>query len=133
MNTDSISDMLTRIRNAQAVGHKTVIFPFSKIKFELAKILSAKEFIGAVSEKEKGPKKKIEVVLNYKDAKNTIPKIQGIIRVSRGGQRIYVGKKDLLAISKGRGIAILTTSQGLMIDREAKRKGTGGEIICKIW
>lgn len=133
MNIDSISDMLTRIRNAQAVGHKTVIFPFSKIKFELAKILSAEEFIGAVSEKEKGSKRKIEVVLNYKDAKNTIPKIQGIIRVSRGGQRIYVGKKDLLAISKGRGIAILTTSQGLMIDREAKKKRTGGEIICKIW
>lgn len=133
MNTDSISDMLTRIRNAQAVGHKTVIFPFSKIKFELAKILSAEEFIGAVSEKEKGSKKKIEVVLNYKDAKNTIPKIQGIIRISRGGQRIYSGKKDLLAISRGRGIAILTTSQGLMIDREARKKGTGGEIICKIW
>ena len=133
MNTDPISDMLTRIRNAQAVGHKTVIFPFSKIKFELAKIISNEGFIGAVLEKEKGAKKKIEVVLKYKDAKNTIPKIQGLIKVSRGGQKIYAGRKDLMAISKGRGIAILTTSQGLTIDREARKKRIGGEVICKVW
>lgn len=125
--------MLTRTRNAQAVGHKTVNFVHSKIKFELAKILSKEGYVGAIKESGKGVTKEIEMVLKYKDERNTIPKIQGLIRISRSGQRIYVVKKDLIKYSQGRGLIILTTSSGLMTDKEAKKKGLGGELICRVF
>lgn len=130
---DPISNVLTKIRNAQAVGHKIVSFPFSKINFELVKILSAEGYLGNVKESGKGTKKEIEIGLKYKDDKNTVPKIENSIRVSRGSQRIYVAKKDLGKISQGRGIVILTTSSGLMTSRDAYKKGIGGEVICKIF
>ena len=133
MNIDPISDMLTHIRNAQAVGHKTVDFPYSKIKFELAKILNKEGYLGEVKELGKGIHRLIEVGLKYKDARNTSSKIQGLMRVSRSGQRIYVAKKDLIKFSQGRGIIVLTTSTGLMTGREAQKKGLGGEIICRIF
>jgi small subunit ribosomal protein S8 len=133
MNIDPISDMLTRIRNAQAVGHETVNFTYSKIKFELAKILNAGGYLGAIKELGKGVTREIEVVLKYKDERNTIPKIQGLMRISRSGQRIYVAKKDLIQYSQGRGLIILTTSSGLMNDKEAKKKGLGGELICRVF
>lgn len=133
MNIDPISDMLTCIRNAQAVGYKTVSFPYSKIKFELAKILNNEGYLGGVKEIGKGIDKEIEVVLRYRDARNTSSKIQGLMRVSRSGQRIYVAKKDLIKFSQGRGVVILTTSAGLMTDREARKKGIGGEIICRVF
>ena len=125
--------MLTRIRNAQAVGHKTVGFPHSKIKFELAKILNTEGYIEAIKDFGKGTKKEIEIVLKYKDERNTIPKIQGLLRISRSGQRIYVAKKDLIKFSQGRGVIVLTTSSGLMTDHDAKKKGLGGELICRIF
>lgn len=130
---DQIADMLTRIRNAQAVSHKTVSFSFSKIKFELASILHKQGFVSAVSKKGRGIKKEIELTLKYKDDKNTIPFIQGLIRISKLGQRMYVGKKELGKFLRERGITILSTSQGLMTTKEAKKKNTGGEIICRIW
>jgi len=133
MNIDPISDMLTRIRNAQAVGHKTVNLTHSKIKFELAKILNTAGYLGAVKELGKGVTKEIEITLKYKDERNTIPKIQGLMRISKSGQRIYVAKKDLIQYSQGRGLIILTTSSGLMDDKEAKRKGLGGELICRVF
>ncbi|MFH1129191.1 MAG: 30S ribosomal protein S8 [Patescibacteria group bacterium] len=133
MNIDPISDMLTRTRNAQAVGHKTVNLVHSKIKFELARILSTEGYVGAVKELGKGVTREIEMVLKYKDERNTIPKIQGLMRISRSGQRIYVAKKDLIRYSQGRGIIILTTSSGLMTDKEAKKKGLGGELICRVF
>ena len=133
MNIDPISDMLTRIRNSQAVGHKTVSFLHSKIKLELAKILNDEGYISNIKELGKGVKKEIEVVLKYKDERNTIPKIQGLLRISRSGQRIYVAKKDLINFSQGRGLIILTTSSGLMTDKNAKKKGLGGEIICRVF
>ncbi len=125
--------MLTRIRNAQAVGHKTVSFVYSKIKFELAKILSAEGYIGTVKETGKGVTREIEATLKYRDERNTMPKIQGLIRISKSGQRIYVAKKDLIKYSQGRGLIILTTSAGLMTDKEAKKKGLGGELICRVF
>jgi len=133
MNIDPISDMLTRIRNAQAVGYKTVSFPYSKIKFELAKILNNEGYLDGAKETGKETHKEIEVMLKYKDVRNTFPKIQGLMRISRSGQRIYVAKKDLIKFSQGRGVVVLTTSSGLMTDREAKKKGVGGEIICRIF
>jgi small subunit ribosomal protein S8 len=125
--------MLIRIKNAQAVGHQTVSLPFSKMKFTLAQILNSHGYLGIVRETEKGARKKIEVSLKYRDKKNTLPVIQGIERISRSGQRIYVNKKELTGISRGQGIAILTTSSGLMIDKDAKKMGIGGEVICRIW
>jgi small subunit ribosomal protein S8 len=130
---DPISDMLTRIRNAQAVGHKTVNFAHSKVKLELAKILNIEGYLGSIKELGKETTKEIEVVLKYKDDRNTIPKIQGLMRISRSGQRIYVAKKDLTKYSQGRGLIILTTSSGLITDKEAKKKGLGGELICRVF
>lgn len=130
---DPISDMLTRIRNAQAVGHKTVDFPFSKIKFELANILNNEKYLGAVSKKGKTTDKKIEVVLKYKDERCKKPVIQGLKRISMPGQRIYASKKELGRISRERGAVILSTSQGIMTVKDAKKKNTGGEVLFIIW
>jgi small subunit ribosomal protein S8 len=130
---DPISDMLTRIRNAQTVGHKTVSFPFSKIKFSLAQIISKQEFIGNVSKKGRGIKRTIEIVLKYKDDRAKISAIQGLKRISKPGQRIYASNRELGKFLKEQGIIILSTSQGLMTAKEARKKGAGGEIICKIW
>lgn len=130
---DPISDMLTRIRNAQTVGHKTVSFPFSKIKFSLAQIISKQEFIGNVSKKGRGIKRIIEIVLKYKDDRAKISAIQGLKRISKPGQRIYASNRELGKFLKEQGIIILSTSQGLMTAKEARKKGAGGEIICKIW
>jgi small subunit ribosomal protein S8 len=130
---DPISDMLTRIRNAQAVGHKTVDFPFSKIKFELASIFNQEGYISNILKKGRGVQRKIEIVLKYKDDKNTIPFIQDLKRVSKPGQRIYIGRKDLNKFSKDRGITILSTSQGLIILKNARKKGVGGEVLCRLW
>jgi small subunit ribosomal protein S8 len=133
MHIDPISDMLTRIRNAQAIGHKIVSFAHSKIKLELASILDKEGYLDGIKEMGKGIKKEIEVGLRYKDARNTIPKIQGILRVSKSGQRIYATKKELSGFSQGRGIIVLTTSSGLMTDKDARKKGLGGEIICRVF
>ncbi len=130
---DPISDMLTRIRNAQAVGYKTVEFPYSKIKLDLAEILGHEGFLGSVSKKGRGIQREIEVVLKYKGEKIKNPVISGLKRVSKPGQRIYVGKKDLYRFSRERGIVILSTSQGLMTINDARKKGVGGEVLCKVW
>lgn len=130
---DPVADMLTRIRNAQAVGHKTVNFPFSKIKFELANILNKEGFLGNVSKKGRSIKRTIEVALKYKDEKNTIPEIQGLKRISKSGQRVYTSKRELGKFLKERGVTVLSTSQGLMTAKEAKKKGLGGEVLCRIW
>ncbi|MFZ5559628.1 MAG: 30S ribosomal protein S8 [Patescibacteria group bacterium] len=130
---DPIADMLTQIRNAQAVGHKTVDLPFSKIRFEMANILNSEGYIGSVSKKGRGVKRDIEIVLKYKDNKNKRPFIQELKRVSKPGQRIYIGKKELGKFIKERGIIILSTSQGLMTIKEAKKRGVGGEILCRVW
>jgi small subunit ribosomal protein S8 len=130
---DPISDMLTRIRNAQAVGHKTVDFPFSKIKFELANILSNEKYLGAISKKGKTTDKKIEVTLKYKDEKCRKPFIQGLRRISKSGQRVYVSKKGLGPISRERGVVVLSTSQGIMTLGDARKKNTGGEVLFIVW
>jgi len=129
---DPIADMLTRIRNAQAVGLSTVNIPFSRIKFSLAKILVKEGFIKKAEKKGRGIQRKIELILQYEDDKKMIPRIQILKRISKSGQRIYTKKKWLDEFSKKHSIAILSTSQGLMTDRESKKKGVGGEILCEI-
>ncbi|MFH1671500.1 MAG: 30S ribosomal protein S8 [Candidatus Portnoybacteria bacterium] len=127
---DSISDMLTRIRNAQAVGHKTVIFPFSKVKLEIAKTLEKEGFIGKIEIKGKKVRKEIEVVLKYE--KNR-PIITTIKRISKPGRRMYIKKDQIRPIRQGYGISIISTPSGVMSNKEAKKKGLGGEIICQVW
>lgn len=131
--TDPISDMLTRIRNAQMVGHLDVEFPFSKIKFALAKILAKEGFLKKVDKTGKKNKRIITVELLYTDAKRTSPKITQIKRISKSGKREYVKSKDIYPVLGGRGINIISTSKGLMTGKEARNKKLGGEIICEIW
>jgi len=128
--TDPITDMLNRIRNAQAVFHSTVNVPFSNLKYEIAKILEKSGFIEKAEKKGKRVKKIIEITLKYE---NKIPAISGLKRVSKPGQRIYKNKRELKPIKGGYGIAIISTSKGLMTDREARRQKLGGEVICEIW
>ncbi|MBL7155271.1 MAG: 30S ribosomal protein S8 [Candidatus Portnoybacteria bacterium] len=127
---DPISDMLIRIKNAQAVSHQTVNVPFSKIKFNLAKVLEKEGLIEAITTQGRKIKKIIEIKLKYEKAQ---PAIKEIKRISKPGQRIYLKKSQVKPIRQGYGLAIISTSQGLMTNKEAKKKGLGGEILCEIW
>lgn len=130
MATDSITDMLTRIRNAQAVSHPEVDIPFSQLNYKIAKVLESEGFIEKVSRKGRKPKKIIRIVLKYKDKKGVI---SGLKRISKPGQRIYLKVKDIRPIRTGFGMAIISTPKGLMTDKTARKKRLGGEIICEIW
>lgn len=126
---DPIGDFLSQIKNAQAVKHETVKVPFSKIRYEIAKLLAKEDFIKKV--KKKGRKKKnLLITLNYEDGK---PKIVNLRRVSKPGRRVYTSAKDLNPVRGGYGISIVSTSKGLMTDKEARSKNLGGEVICEIW
>lgn len=127
---DPISDMLTRIRNAQAVKKETVIIPFSKIKWSIAEILKENKFIDSLEKKGKAPWKSIAVNLKYENGE---PVIRGLKRVSRPGQRVYVNAKNLKSVKSGFGISIVSTPSGIMTNLEAKKKNLGGELICEIW
>ena len=128
--TDPIADMLNRIRNGQAAKKETVELPFSAMKYGLAKILAAKGFIKNAEFRGKKPKKLIEISLRYT---NKIPAISGVKRISKPGQRMYVSAQDIKRVRSGYGIAILSTSKGLMADREAKKENVGGEMLCEVW
>lgn len=127
---DSISDMLTRIRNAQAVLHQTAVIPFSKLKFNLAKILEKAGWFDEVSVKGRKVQKFIEIRLKYESGK---PVIGALKRISRPGQRIYLKKNEIRAVNQGYGLSIISTSGGLMTDKEARKNGLGGEVICQVW
>ncbi len=127
---DPISDMLTSIRNALAVNHSTVTVPFSKLKYEIAKILEREKFVEKIEKKRKKIKKTILITLKYIDK---MPAISGLKRVSKPGQRIYLSAKKIKKVKGGYGIAIISTSRGLMTDREARKNKLGGEVICEIW
>ena len=131
MHTDPIADMLTRVRNAQAVKKSEVLIPFSKLKFEIAKILKHENYIEELSKVEETKFPQIKIVLKYKDKKE--PVIKAIKRVSRPGQRVYVSNNKIPRVLNNLGVAIISTSQGLMTNKEARRKGVGGEVICEIW
>jgi len=131
MMTDPISDMLIRIKNALMARHKTVVVPGSKLKLEIARILKEEGYIEDYRVVEEKPQIKIEIVLKYDDKKR--PVIAGIKRVSKPGRRIYRGYKELPKVLNGMGIAIISTSQGIMTDHEARKRRLGGEVICEIW
>ena len=128
--TDPITDMLNRIRNAQAVLKETVDIPFSNLKYEIAKILGKEGFIEKVEKKGRGVKRSLEITLKY-DGK--VPAISDLKRISKSGQRIYLPYKKIKKVRRGLGIAITSTSKGLMTDKEARKQKLGGEVICEIW
>ena len=127
---DPISDMLTSIKNALAVRHPTVSVPLSNLKYEVAKILEKGGFVAKVEKKGKKAKKAIEITLKY-DGK--VSAISGLKRISKSGQRIYKRAEELKPVRGGYGIAIISTSKGLMTDKEARKQKLGGEVICEIW
>lgn len=127
---DPIADMLTRIRNAQAVSHQTVTVPFSKLKFNLAKILEKEGLVKEAATKGRKTRKVIEIKLKYEKG---IPTISGLKRISKPGRRIYLKKKELRPVKQGYGLAIISTPSGLMTNKEARKRGLGGEVLCEIW
>ncbi|HHE67530.1 MAG TPA: 30S ribosomal protein S8 [Candidatus Parcubacteria bacterium] len=127
---DPISNMFTKIRNAAAVKKEAVEIPFSYVKYEIAKILKENGFVKEVDKRGRGTKKVIKVVLNYKEGE---PVISGIKRVSKPGQRIYKGTREIRPVKSGYGLAIISTPKGLMTDKQAKKAKVGGEIICEVW
>lgn len=129
--TDPIADMLTRIRNAVAVGHERVVMPASKQKVNIAQILVDEGFIDRFELTESGHRSELELVLRYVDRRR--PVIEGLKRVSRPGHRVYAGAKELPRVQGGLGVAVVSTSKGLMPDREARKRRLGGEIVCEVW
>lgn len=125
--TDPIADMVNRIKNAQNASNETVVFPFSRIKHEIALILQKEGFIKGIEKKGRKDKKIIKIDLKYP------PAISGVKRVSRPGQRIYASAGEIRPVKEGRGIAIISTSHGIMSDKETRRNRLGGEVMCKIW
>ena len=128
--TDPITDLLNQIRNAQAVGKTEVLIPSSKIKKEIANLLSKEGFIGEIKNGMKGKMKALKIALKYD---NGVPAIAGLKRVSKPGQRIYESVHDIKRVHGGYGISIVSTSKGLMTNKEARKQKLGGEIICQVW
>ncbi len=129
--TDPIADMITRIRNANSVGKNTVDIPASNIKASIGEILKEEGFINNVKVVEKKPQNMIRIYLKYgKDDKKVIT---GLKRISKPGLRVYVGKDEVPRVLGGLGIAVISSSQGLMTDKQARETGVGGEVLCYIW
>lgn len=129
---DTIADMLTRIRNACMVRHQTTNIPSTKMTRSVAKVLKDEGFIAEFEEVGEGFKKQLVVSLKYK-GKNRQPIIRAMKRVSKPGLRVYSNCKELPRVLGGIGIAIISTSSGIMTDREARRQGVGGEVLCYVW
>lgn len=134
--SDPIADMLTRIRNAVSAGHPMVAIPSSKLKAGVARILEEEGFIDGheVVSVDGSPQPVLRLRLKYVGERRLRrPVINGLERVSKPGQRIYVGKDDIPWVLSGMGIAIMTTSRGIMTGLQARQQGVGGEVLCKVW
>lgn len=129
--TDPISDMLTRIKNALAVGHEAVVLPTSKIKRSLAEVLLANGYLENVEVIKAKPVDQLKLTLKYTEDKQ--PVISEIKRVSKPSCRVYVGSKDIPQILNGFGLSVLSTSAGILTGREARAKHLGGELLCELW
>jgi small subunit ribosomal protein S8 len=129
---DTISDMLTRIRNACMVKHPTTQVPSTNMTRSIARVLKEEGFINEFEETGEGIQKYLAISLKY-HGKNRQPTISKLKRVSKPGLRVYSRRKDIPRVLGGIGIAIVSTSRGVMTDREARRQGVGGEILCYVW
>jgi small subunit ribosomal protein S8 len=124
---DPVADMLTRIRNAQLVGHAEVSMPASQLKASIAQVLKDEGYIEDFALREKGAKKELAIGLKYYAGR---PVIERLERVSKPGLRVYKGRNDIPKVLNGLGVAILSTSRGVMTDRKARADGVGGEVLC---
>jgi small subunit ribosomal protein S8 len=124
---DPIADMLTRIRNAQMVGHPEVTMPASRLKAAIAKVLKEEGYVEDFALREAGVKKELAIGLKYYAGR---PVIERLERVSKPGLRVYKGRDDIPRVMNGLGVAILSTSRGVMTDRKARADGLGGELLC---
>lgn len=134
MLTDPIADMLARIRNAALARHERVQMPLSRLKRTIADVLKAEGYVADVSvdtEGENAQKPVMTLVLKY--GRDRAPAIEGIRRVSKPGRRVYVGATEIPKVRSGLGISVLSTSRGIMSDRQARKVGVGGELLCEIW
>lgn len=129
--TDQIADMLTRVRNANMVTQETVQCPYSKVKDEIARVMKQEGYIKDKVTENVENKKTLTLYLKYKADKTPI--IRGLRRISSGGCRVYVGAEEVPRVLNGIGTAVLTTSKGVMTDRDARQAGVGGEVVCHIW
>lgn len=127
---DPISDMLTKIRNAQAVKKEAVVVSYSKLKMELVKALLRFGYLKEAHRRGRKNNKILELELLYK---NNLPKISGLKRISKPSCRVYRSAKDLKSVRQGRGLAIISTTKGILSDKEARKENVGGEVICEIW
>ena len=129
--TDPIADMLTRIRNGIAAEHETVVIPSSKMKVEIARILKQEGYIHGYKVEGEGKDKAITVELKYGPEKQKV--ISGLKRISKPGLRVYAKGNEIPRVLNGLGIAIISTSKGLMTDRDARKNNLGGEVVAYVW
>ena len=129
--TDPIADMLTRIRNANQALQAETSMPSSKLKVEVAKILASEGFVDSYRDEEAAVGRLLTVRLKYGDGRSRI--LKGLQRVSTPGRRVYKGAKEIDRVKGGLGVSIVSTSQGLLTDREARRRNLGGEVLCELW
>lgn len=128
--TDPITDMFVRLKNAAAVGKPTVSIPFSKIKFEIARVLKEEGLIEELTRKGKGAAKRLELTLRYT---NALPVFHDFSRRSKPSQRLYRPYRKLFPVKGGYGVGILSTPRGIMSDKEARKQKVGGEILVEVW
>ncbi len=128
--TDPIADMLNRLETAQAAKKETAEIPFSQEKYAIAKILESKGFVKNVGFKGKRSRRVIDIGMRYEEG---VPRIGGVKRVSKPGQRVYVASQEIKRVKNGRGISIVSTSKGLMTGQEAIKTKIGGELLCEVW
>jgi small subunit ribosomal protein S8 len=129
--TDPIADLLTRIRNGNQARKERVDVPWSRTKEALARVLVAEGFLRDCTAVGDGVRKQLRIGLKYDDQRR--PVITGLRRVSRPSLRIYVGKQSIPAVRAGLGINVLSTPAGILVDRDAKQRGVGGELLCSVW
>ncbi|GAA3656964.1 30S ribosomal protein S8 [Asaccharospora irregularis] len=129
--TDPIADMLTRIRNANVVKHETVDVPASNIKKELARILLEEGFVRGYDVIEDGKQGIIRIQLKYGQAGERV--ITGLKRISKPGMRVYAAKDEIPRVLNGLGISVISTSKGILTDKQARKENVGGEVICYVW
>ena len=131
MMTDPVGDMLTRIRNAGQARHHKTSCPASQLKLAVARVLSAEGFVGEVSSDKTTGHPSMTIGIRYDDKGEAL--IDGIQRISRPGRRSYVGKADVPRVRHGLGVAVLSTSKGILSDDEARDQSVGGELLCEVW
>ena len=131
MLTDPIADMLTRLRNANTAGHEKVDIPSSRLKVEIAQILKKEGFVTGYKVIDQDVQDILRVYLKYGSGNERV--LRGITRTSKPGLRIYARSRKIPRVLSGMGIAIISTSKGIMTDREARNQGVGGEVLCHVW